>query len=65
MLICAHKDLLLRLAREHTRGVRHSLQLARAQLGPSHHTVRTLMKNVVEAEQAEMALESEPARQVA
>jgi hypothetical protein len=65
MLSTAHKNLLLGLARENTRTMRDSLRLARAALGDEHMTVRILTKRVENAEAAERALESEPARQVA
>lgn len=64
MLICAHKALLLDLAREHSRNMRQSVALARAQLGEGALTVRILMGRLVQAEQAEAALEHEPARQL-
>lgn len=66
MLKCAHKDLLTRLAREHTQHLRASLALARAHFNPGHFVIRSLTRRLDEAIEAERAIESEiTARQVA
>lgn len=65
MLNPAHKDLFAALARRHIGDLRASLHLARAHVSEDHLTVRRLLLEMNQAEEALRTLETEPARQVA
>lgn len=62
MLKCAHKTLLLNLAREHAIQVRQSVQYARATLGEHHANVGRLHERLALAEDVMRTLQSEPAQ---
>lgn len=62
MLRCAHKDLLLDLARSHADDLRASLRLAKVTLGPTHVSVGEIKRRLELAEDTVRSLETEPPR---
>lgn len=65
MLRCAHKSLLLDLARQHARDLSASLQLTKAVRGPLHCDVQAIEQRLQLAKDAVRDLEAEPARAAA
>lgn len=62
MLMCAHKELLLQLARQHARDLRGSLTLARCTLGPFHVNVQAIEQRLAIADDAVRTLTTEPVK---
>lgn len=65
MLRCVHKDVLLELAREHEKSLRHAYALARRHLGDHHVNVGVLQDRVMLAAEVVRHLEAEPVRAAA
>lgn len=65
MLRCAHKDLLLQIARQHARDLHASLTLARAARSPMHPDVLAIQERLELAEETVRLLENEPVRAAA
>lgn len=65
MLRCAHKDLLLQIARQHARDLHASLTVAKAARSSFHPDVREIEERLRLAEETVRALEVEPVRAAA